>query len=316
MSRKRLHLRQLGGVTSRAGAAIGGVAHEIVRRVAVFARGAGVEILVVGGALVTRAAVAHPRTRLGARWVGVVTADAGADLALLRVVGVFVGVAARTGLIGATQYVVRRVTAGALAVTRRAPRAEHRQIFVAGPASDGLVAGELMRLVTSDAGNVTAFEQRGRGHDRLTLLVTRNAGGQRLRAGGVLLLVAGRANLVRRLALHCVRWFDVLVTVLARPRLGRRILVRPMTIETLASVVDLHGWRQRLANAMAMKTVARLVCVQLLMFRQVLQRLDDRVVAEPVTQRAVALQLHFQTSAGFGPAVRDAGLLLVAGGAA
>jgi hypothetical protein len=123
MSRKRLHLRQLGGVASRAGASIRGVAHEVMGRMAALARDTGVELFVVGGVLVARAAISHARARLGAGGVGVVAADARADLPLLRMVRVFVGVAARTSLIGAALHVVRRVAVGAFSVARGMPSA-------------------------------------------------------------------------------------------------------------------------------------------------------------------------------------------------
>jgi hypothetical protein len=142
---------------------------------------------------------------------------------------------------------------------------------VAGPASDGLVLSELMRLVATDTSHVTAFEQCGPGHDRLGLLVTRHARRERFRAGGVLLLMAGRANLVRSLPLNGVRRLDVLMTALARPGLRRRILMGPMAVEALAGVVDLHGWRERLASAVAVQAITRPMRVQLLMLRELLQ---------------------------------------------
>lgn len=271
MPRSRLHARQLGSVASRARTSIRAFAHEIMRGMAALARDARVELLVVGRALVTRAAIPHSHARLSTGRMRVVAADARSDPALLRMVRVLVGVAARASLIGATQYVVRRVAARALAMARGVTGAEHRQIFVAGPASNGLVLTESMGLVTTDAGHVTTVEQRGRRYDRLRLLMTRHARGQRLRAGGVLLLVAGRANLVRRLARDGVRRLDVLVAVLARTRLRRRIFVRPMTIEALAGVVDLHGRRERLARAVTVQAVTRLMRMQLLVLSEALQ---------------------------------------------
>jgi hypothetical protein len=68
---------------------------------ATLTRDAGVKLFVVGGVLVTRAAVAHPRAGLSAGRMGIVAADTGADLALFRVVWVLVGVTARTSSIGA-----------------------------------------------------------------------------------------------------------------------------------------------------------------------------------------------------------------------
>lgn len=183
---------------------------------ATFTLDASVKLLVARRVLVTGAAVSHARASLRAGRVRVVAADAGANLALLRVVRMFVAMTARASLIGAVLNVMRRVAAGAITMAGRLPRAQHREIFVARATGDGLLFGELMRLVAADASHVTAFEQRGGWHDRLGLLVTRHARGQRLGASGVLLLVASRANLVGRLASDRVRGRDVLVTVLAR----------------------------------------------------------------------------------------------------
>ena len=316
MPRQRLHSRQLGGVASRAGASIRGFAYEVMGRMAALARDAGVELLVVGGVLVTRAAIAHARARLGAGRVGVVAADARADLALLRMVRVFVGVAARTSLIGAALNVVRRVAVGAFSVARSMPCAQHRQVFVAGPASDGLVFAELMRLVAPDASHVAACEQCGRGHDRLRLLVTWHARRQRFGPRGVLLLMAGRANLVRSLTLDGVGRLDILMTALARPGLRRSVLMGSVAVEALAGVVDLHGWRERLPSAVAVQAISWRVLVQLPMLGKVLQRLDPGVVAEPMAQRAVALQLCFQARASLGPGVRNFRFFLVTGRAA
>jgi hypothetical protein len=211
----RLHTRELRGVATRASPVIRRFAHEIMRRVAALAGDAGVELLIAGRVLVTRAAIPHARARLSAGGVRVVAADAGPDFPLLRMVRVLVGVAARTSLVGATLHVVGGVAARALAMTRSVPGAEHGQIFVTGPTSDGLFLAKLMGLVAADAGHVTGFEQRRRGHDRFALLVTGHARGQRLGASRVLLLMARRANLIRSLAPQGVGGLNVLVAVLA-----------------------------------------------------------------------------------------------------
>jgi hypothetical protein len=125
---------------------------------AALALDACVKLLIARRILVTGAAVSHARASLRAGRVRVVAADAGANLALLRMVRMLVAVTARASLIRAVLNVVRRVTAGALAVACGMPRAQHREIFVASATGDGLPFGELVRLVAADARHVTAFE--------------------------------------------------------------------------------------------------------------------------------------------------------------
>lgn len=227
-----------------------------------------------------------------------------------------VRVTARTGLIGAALNVVSRVTIGAFSMAGRVPGAEHREIFVTTPTGDGLFLAELVRLMAADASNVPAFEQCRRRHQRFGLCVTRHARAQRLRGRGVLLLVAGRADLVGGLAVDGMRGLDVLMTAFARSRLWRRVLVRPVAVEALSGVVDLNGRREGLARAVAVSAIARLVRVRMLVFCEVFERLHERVVAETVTQRAVARGVGFQARAGLGRGVLDARFFLVTGGAA
>jgi hypothetical protein len=98
--------------------------------------------------------------------------------------------------------------------------------------------------------------------------------------------------------------------------LRRRVLVGTVTVQALARVVNLYGRRERLAGAVAVQAVTRLVRVQLLMLREVLQRLDAAVVAKAVTQGAIALEFRFQTRTSLGPRVRDGRFFLVTGRAA
>lgn len=60
---KRLHPGQLRGMTGRAGAPIGRLANEIMRRVAALALDACVKLLVARGILVAGAAITHARAR-------------------------------------------------------------------------------------------------------------------------------------------------------------------------------------------------------------------------------------------------------------
>jgi hypothetical protein len=303
-------------MAGRAGATVRTFAHEIVRGVAALALDTGVKLALARRVLVARAAVTHAHASLGASGVRVVATDAGADLALLGMIWMFVGMTARAGLIGATFYVVRGVAIGAFTMPLGMARAEHREIFMTGAAGYRLLFAELMGLVTTDAGNVTRFEQGRRRHDGLGLRVTRHARRERLCRRGMLLLMARSAHLIRSLVGDGVSWRDVLVAVLARAGLRRRMLVRPMTVEAFAGVVNLHRRRERLAHAMAMSAVTGLVLVQLLMARAALERADGDVVAESVAQRAITLHLRLEASAGFRSRVRDAGLFVVAGSAA
>jgi hypothetical protein len=262
----RLNAGQLDRMARRASASIRRLAYEIVRRVAALALDASMKVLVARRVLVAGAAVSHACSGLGAGGVRVMATNARADLALLRMVRVLVGMTARAGLIGAAQHVVGRVAVRAIAVASGVARAQHGEILVAGATGHGFVFGELVGLMTADAGDVTPFEQSRSRYHRLRLLVTGDAGSQRLGASSVLLLVTGRTNLVRCLAADGVSGLDVLMTALARPGLRRRVLVWTMTIEALTGVVNLHRGRERLAAAVTMKAIPRLVLVQLLMF--------------------------------------------------
>jgi hypothetical protein len=278
-------------MAGRAGAPVRDLSYEVVRRVAALALDAGVELLVGRGVLVAGAAVPHAAAGGRARRVGVVATNASSDFALLGMVRVLVGVTARASLIGAALNVVSRVAAGALAMAGGVARAEHREIFVASPAGNRLLLAELMRLVAADASHVATFEERRRRHHGFGLLVTRSAGSERLRGCCVLLLMASRAHLIGRLTADGVRGLDVLMAVLARPRLRRRVLVWSVAVEALAAVVNLDGGREGLARAVAMSTIAGLVRVQLLVLREILERLHAGVVAKTMTHRAVTLEL-------------------------
>ena len=157
---------------------------------------AGVKLLVTGRALVARAAVAHAAASLRACRVRIVAAHARTNLALFRVVGVLVGVTARARLIGTAPHVVLVVAVRALSMARRVPRREHGNVVVAGPALDCVILAETVRLMTAYAGDVTAVEQGSSGNYRSIFLVTRHASAERIRCGGVLLLMTRGADLI------------------------------------------------------------------------------------------------------------------------
>jgi hypothetical protein len=312
----RLDAGQLGRVTGLTGALIRKLAHEVVRHVAAFAIDAGVKRFVAACVLVTCAAITHARSQLRAGRVRIVTTNAGAHFAFLGVVGVLFGVTTRASLVGARHHVVSRVAVGALLVTLGMPRTQNRHVFVARTASHRLFLTELVRLVAADAGHVPSLEQRAGGHDRLRLFVTRHACLQRVGAGAVLLLVTGRAHLIRCLAAQGVGRLHVLVAVCAGSGLGRRVFVWFVTVQALTGVVNLHGRRERLRFAVTVRAIAGLMRVRCLVISKPLQAAGYRVVAETVTQRAVALQLRFEPRAGFAGGVDNTRFFLMTSRAA
>ncbi len=301
----------LTSVALLAGAPIGRFADEVVRLMTTLAVHVGVEGFVAARFLVASAARADPRAELGAGGVRIVAAHAAADLALPRVIGVLVGVAARARLVGASRDVVRVVAARALTVTAGMPRAEHRDVFVAAATRDRLLLAELVRLMAADAGHVSALEQRASGDDRLGLLVAGDARGERFDAGRVLLLMARRANLVGCLAREGVGGLNVLVTRRAGSGLGRAVSVRTVTVEALAGVVNLHGRSQHLTRGVAVQAVTRLMGVGRVVARA-FEAAHVGVIAEAMTERAIALHFGSQARASFGRGMRDGRLLLVA----
>jgi hypothetical protein len=194
--------------------------------------------------------------------VRIVTADARTNSPFFGMVRVLVGMTTRASAIRAAPDVVRGVAVGAITMTGGVSRAEHGKVFVAGTTPDRLLLAELMRLVATDARYVATFEQGRRWHHGLCLLVARHAGGQGLRARRVLLLMTSRANLIGRLAAQGMGGLDVLMAALARPRLGRGVLVRPVAIEALAGIVNSYGGREPLACAVAVRAIARLMRVR------------------------------------------------------
>jgi hypothetical protein len=314
--RQRFHGRQLTGVAGSAGASIRRFAHEVVGHVAALALCSRVKLALAGGLLVAGTAVTHARSRLRASRVRIVATHARANFTLLGVVGMFVGVTTSAGLVRAVAHVMCGVAARAFSMPRCVTGAEHGQVFVTGPAGDGLVFTELMRLVAADAGHVPPFEQRRRRDQRLGLGVTRHTAGKRFCSGGMLLLVAGRAHLIGSLAFDGVRGLHVFVAACAGPGLRCRVLVRPVAVQALPAVVNLHSGRQSLALTVAMSAVARGVVVKLLVLRQALERAHVGVVAEPVTKRAIGPELGFESGARLPRSVGDARFLFVARGAA
>lgn len=306
-------LRRMAGLTS---SLIRELPHEVVRHVATLAVHAGMKSLVTACILVTRAALAHPRSQLCAGGVRIVAANARANPAFLRMVRMLFGVATSTSLVGAGHHVVCRVAVGALLMALCVSCAQNRDVFVARSASNCLFFTELVRLVATDARYVPAFEQRAGRHDRLRLFMTGHASLERVGAGTVLLFVTGRAYLVRCLPAQCVGRLHVLVALRAGPGLGSLGLVRLVAVQAFAGVVNLHRRRECLSLTVAVRAIAGLVRVRRLIVGQAFEAANQRIVAEAMTQRAIAFQLHFQSAAGFAGGVADIRLFLMTGRAA
>lgn len=87
---------------------------------------------------------------------------------------------------------------------------------------------EAVRPVAADALRVAPLEQRARRDEGLVAAVTILAGRAGVQRRGVLVLVAGLANLRRRLAGRGVGRVHLRVAAFARRGLGLVVLVRPM----------------------------------------------------------------------------------------
>ena len=263
---------------------------EVVGRVTTLAFDAGVKRRVFVCGLMARAAVAGARLRVAEAGMWVVTTDARACQALLRVIWLLGGVAPGTSLIGAAAHVVRTVAARALPMCRHARLTEHLHVLVTTAAGRGLFLGKFVRPMTAHALHVPAFEQRRCRDDRLPFRMARRAGAQGIRSRGVLFLVASGANLIGRLALERVRRSDLLMALTAGPRLRCRLLVWLVAAQALFAGMNLHGRRVVLRPQVAVRTVPCLVSVssQRGARRIGLQRAERPRVGEAMTERAVA----------------------------
>src|SRR5688572_1769 len=121
VSRQGLRSGYLGRMTGRARASIGRFAHEIMGRMAALALDAGVEFLVAGRVLVARAAISHAGSSSSRSRVWIVTADARADFALFRVIGMLIRMTTRASSIRASLDVVRGMAVGALSMAGSMP---------------------------------------------------------------------------------------------------------------------------------------------------------------------------------------------------
>jgi hypothetical protein len=253
--RQARHFRQFFAVTIEARAMIGSVAHKIVRRVAAFAVDAGVKARVLGGRLMAATTRARRRMSLRSVGMGIVTTHAASRGPNLRMIRVNVTVAFAASLLGSTAHVVRCVATRALLMARRVSAAQNREVLMARAAWGRLVFGELVRAVTTHTLPMPSVEQRGRGHDRRKLSVTRYTRIERIGCRGVLLLVTRRASLNHRFTGGGVGRRHVFVAVGAGGRDGFGVFMRPVAVEALFGVVNLHGGRRALRNQVTVSAV-------------------------------------------------------------
>ena len=311
--RQARNLRQFLSVTIEAPAVIGSLAHEIMRRVAALAVDTRVKARVLGGRLMAVTARARASVHLRATGMRLVTSGTAGGGPGLGVIGVNVAVTFGAGLLGSAAHVVRGMTARALLVPRRVSAAQNSQILVARAARRRIVFGELVRAMTAHALPMAGLEQRGGGHDRRLLRVTRDARSERFRSGGVLLLVTRGAGLNDRTTRGSVGRRHVLVAVGAGCRDRFCFLVRPVAVEAFFGVVNLHGWRRALSDQMTMRAVAGRVRVgvECLPTRQPFERVDGRVFRETMAEHAIALGRACEALSSFVGRVRQLRLLLV-----
>jgi hypothetical protein len=281
---------QLSRVAALTGAVIRERSDEVVRRVTTLAFDAGVERRVLVRGLMARAAVTGAHLCMAEAGMGVVTTDARARQALLRMIRLLGGVAPGASLIRTAAHVVGTMAARALLVCRHASLTQHQHLLVTAAAGRRLSLGKLVGAMTAHAFHVTAIEQRARGNDRFLFRMARRTRGQRLGSGRVLLLVTGRAHLVRRFALEGMGRSDLLMALTAGTGLRCRIFVRLVAAQALFAGVDLHGRRVVLRCEVAVRTIARLVRVgSEHLTRWIGFQLAERPrLGETMTERAVA----------------------------
>jgi hypothetical protein len=182
---------------------------------AALALDSSVERCLFGRCLVARAARRCARQPVLERRVRIVAADARPRHTVLGVVGLLSRVATRASALSAAAHVVGLVAAGAVAVSGHVGLSQHDDVLVAASAGRGLGFLEVVGTVAPHALEVTPLEQSCRGDERLLFRMTRDAAPERLRGRRMLLLVAGRAHLVRRLAVRSVGGGDVFMAARA-----------------------------------------------------------------------------------------------------
>jgi hypothetical protein len=218
---------------------------------------AAVASVVGPGKLMTAAALTSGALATGSMRVRVMTAHAPPTPAQLRMIRMNVRMALGTRQARGILYVVWRVTAGAVVVSRDMAAPEQGLVLVTRATIDGLLGPELVRSVTPEAFGVPAGEQRRFGHYGLVLLVAIDARGARVCCRRVLVLVAGAARFSHGLARTRVCRRNVLVTIAARRAARGLLRVGPMTAQTILRAMHLYRWKLALGGRMTTLAVGR-----------------------------------------------------------
>jgi hypothetical protein len=192
----RGHARKLRSMTAAAQRALALGKRESVRLVALRAGETTVKLVVRVRGLMATAAAARRLSLAAAGWVRVVAARA-ARLADARVVRVQGRVALGAGLLWTFANGVRSVAARALLVGRDARCPQHQHAGVARATGLSGLLFEFVRPMTTHAFGVSASEERACRHDRALRGVAALASSQRLGRRRVLVLVTGRAHVLR-----------------------------------------------------------------------------------------------------------------------
>jgi hypothetical protein len=173
---------------------------ELVRLMTAPASNPFVERIVMGGFMVAARAIADLDGGSRCR-MRIVTARAGAGLAVLGMVGRNVLVTVCASRCRGALHVVWFVAARALPVRSNTCFSQHGLVLVAGFAVDGRALFEVMGAVTADALAVSVLKECCGRDDGLFIGVTGAAGLAGRLCSGVLALVASRARLQGCLAL-------------------------------------------------------------------------------------------------------------------
>jgi hypothetical protein len=286
---------ELPRVTRLANRSVRFLEQERVRRVALLAPDAGVKLGVRSSGLVASAAVARRRVNRAPRRMRVVTADARAGDAVLRMIGMDLVVTTGARLVWRSTHVVRRMARRATSMLRHVGSGEDSNVFVARTAHDGFALLELVRSVATNTLTVTLREQRARRDSRLVAGVALAARAERFGRRRMLMGVARRAHLRARLLLRRVRGRDIIVAIHARRRGQGGLVVGSMAFHTFARPVDGDGRRLALPGSMTTTAIGGSGSMRETSHAGVVPGALER---ECVTRRAVGLRCWTEAGAG------------------
>jgi len=166
--------------------------------------------------------------------------------------------------------------------------------------------------MAADAFLVPLGEQCRRRHDRLFTAMALGARAASFRRRGVLMLVAGRADLDRRFAVRSMSRRDGEVAVRAGSGLGPCCFVGCVTVDAFAAAVDGHGRSFALLNRMTARAVRRSIG---LVWAGVEGDVPASFEREGVAARAVGLHALPEAFTCLFTRVFELGFLRVAGAA-